>query len=289
MSTKKQTMPLISIAVPIYNEEIYIASALDSLLNQTYSNIQILVFDNASTDLTGKICQQYAKKHSNIKYFAAEKNIGAAANYEKALSFASGEYFMWAGGHDLWSSELVSECIKDLQQKPNAVLAFGSTYWIDKNEKLKNKYSGWTDTQGMDVIARFFCVFWGNMHPILGVIRLQALQNTLFYKTVGTDLLLLLQLVLQGDFIHATKTICYRREANNRTNETYSQRMQRYNNDTYNLTGKKSFINKLPLLKLPFFIIHSVFSAKISILKKLMIFIILLPALLIKYILGTTK
>ena len=289
MSTKKRTTPLISIAAPIYNEERHIASALESLLNQTYSNIEILIFDNASTDSTGKICQQYAKKHKNIKYIVSDKNIGAAANYEKALSFASGEYFMWAGGHDLWSSNLVSECIASLQQKPNATLAFGSTYWVDENGELKNKYSGWADTQGLDAVSRFFIVLLGNMHPVLGVIKLEPLKSIRFYKTIGADLLILLQLVLKGDFLHATDASCYRREIVARSNENYQKRMKRYNSDAYNLTGKKSFTDKLPLIKLPFFIVHIVFSAEISILKKLMILIVLLPLLPAKYLLGTAK
>lgn len=288
MSTKKQ-QPLIDIAVPIYNEEAFISETLESLLSQTYSNIRILIFDNASTDSTKDICQKYATKYENIEYFPAEENIGATANYEKALSFASGEYFMWAGGHDLWSNNLISECITKLDKKPNATLAFGSTYWINEHAEPKNKYSGWTDTQGLDVVARFFCVLLGNMHPILGVIRLQPLKKSHFYRTVGADLLLLLQLVLQGDFVHATKASCYRREADDRSSETYHQRMQRYNSDGYNLTGKKSFINKLPLLKLPYFVFQTVFCAKIPISKKIMISFILLPTLLVKYILGTTE
>ena len=79
---------------------------------------------------------------------------------------------MWAAGHDLWSENLVSECVKQLETHRTAAIASGKTYWIDDMGERLERLSSYSDTRGMGSMERFFTVFWGNMHPVLGMIRL---------------------------------------------------------------------------------------------------------------------
>src|SRR4051812_44240337 len=93
--------PLVSIGLPVYNGEKYIAEAIESLLSQDYTNIEIIISDNASTDNTPQICQQYQHKNPRIRYFRNDTNIGASNNFNRTFELSKGEFFMWAAYDDL--------------------------------------------------------------------------------------------------------------------------------------------------------------------------------------------
>ncbi len=280
-------MPLVSIGIPIFNEECFLSQSLMSLLAQDYSNLEFFISDNASTDGTEKICRDIAALDRRIIYERMEHNQGAVTNFRRVLNCAHGKYFMWASGHDLWQPNYVSECVKLLEQEPEAVIAFGSSTWVDSASTLMTRRSGWTDTRGLENVARFHSLLWGNMHPIVGLIRVEALHKTRgFLNTAGADLILLSELTLQGHFVHAVKTSWSRREF--RDDEDYRQRMNRYSSSEYGLS--RSLISKLtPLLRLPLELVRSVLRAEISMLEKLILLLSFVPILPAKYIVTRNK
>src|SRR3990172_9745452 len=93
-------MPKVSIGIPIYNEEKWVARALESLLAQSYPNIEFIISDNASTDRTGEVCRIYKAKDNRIKYYCNDTNTGLNRNYEKVVQLSDGKYFMWAAADD---------------------------------------------------------------------------------------------------------------------------------------------------------------------------------------------
>src|SRR6476660_4045378 len=93
---------LVSIGVPVYNGENYLRQALESLLNQSHANIEVIISDNASTDETGRICEEFTKNDCRISYFHQSTNKSAIWNFNFVLRQARGEYFMWAAHDDLW-------------------------------------------------------------------------------------------------------------------------------------------------------------------------------------------
>jgi len=96
-------VPQVSIGMPVYNGAKFIREALDSLLAQTFTDFELIISDNASTDETEAICQEYAAKDARIRYVRQAKNLGAVANFKFVLDEAVGEYFMWAAHDDKWS------------------------------------------------------------------------------------------------------------------------------------------------------------------------------------------
>lgn len=93
-------IPRISVGMPVYNGEKYISDAIDSLLLQTYTDFELIISDNASSDGTEKICLEYAKKDSRIRYVRQIKNQGGFCNFKFVLDEARGEYFMWLAHDD---------------------------------------------------------------------------------------------------------------------------------------------------------------------------------------------
>ena len=103
--TKIQTSsPKVSILIPVYNREAFIAACVQSALEQTFTDFEIIIVDNASTDTTWKICQQIAEQDKRIRIFRNERNIGPVRNWRRCIEEARGVY-----GKILWSDDLISE------------------------------------------------------------------------------------------------------------------------------------------------------------------------------------
>lgn len=281
------TRPLVSIGMPVYNEGAYVAASLDALLAQDYENLEIIVSDNGSTDDTEAICRRYAARDPRIKFHRYESNRGITENFDYVRAAATGDYFMWAAGHDLWSPSLVSECVALLESDATAVIAFACSHWIDADGNPMPKSSGWSDTRGMEVVGRFFTVFWGNMHPILGVMRTAALRRVKkIHNMAGTDLIMLLEMALQGHFVHAAAAHWYRRQF--RAVESHEQRMARYRSSEFGLSH--SLIDRLfPLMRLPAELIALVWRADIPLSRKAFILLILMPTMPVKYVVSLRK
>ena len=98
----EERRPLVSIGMPVYNSERFIRRALDSLLTQQYENFELIISDNASTDNTSKIAQEYAVCEKRIILDANSHNSGVIKNFIKVLRLAKGKYFMWAAADDFW-------------------------------------------------------------------------------------------------------------------------------------------------------------------------------------------
>ena len=110
--------------MPVYNGEKYVAKALDSLLAQTFSDYELIISDDDSTDRTEAICREYASRDSRVRYLRQPRNAGAVKNFRFVLNEACGEYFMWASHDDLWSTTFIERLAKLLDADPNCSLAF---------------------------------------------------------------------------------------------------------------------------------------------------------------------
>jgi len=103
-------MHKVSIIVPVYNMEKYLRKCLDSLINQTYENIEIIIINDGSTDNSDEIINEYAKKHNNIVYYSKE-NEGVSLTRNRGLDLATGEYIMFVDSDDYVSSDIVETLI----------------------------------------------------------------------------------------------------------------------------------------------------------------------------------
>lgn len=106
--------PLISIIVPVYNVEKYLPKCLDSLVNQTYKNIEIVCVDDGSTDSSGSICDEYAKKDARIKVIHKE-NGGLSDARNVGLETINGEYVMFIDSDDWIDKDTCDYCINTLK------------------------------------------------------------------------------------------------------------------------------------------------------------------------------
>jgi glycosyltransferase involved in cell wall biosynthesis len=273
--------------MPIYNEERFLDNSLRSLREQDYENIQILISDNASTDGTGDIGSRAAAADERITYSRTDENIGSAANFRRVEKLANGKYFMWAAGHDEWSPNLISDSVASMEANERASIAFASSYWINEAGERDERDTDYPDTRGMSLLSRFLTVFWGNMHPVLGLMRLDYLRCTRSMQSfAGADLVLLSDMIIMGDFVHAPRSWWHRRDV--RTRETHSERMARYAGADYG-QSTTALDRRFPLLRLPLALIGTVCSARTSLLRRVLLLLVMLPLLPVRYIVGRRK
>jgi len=209
----------VSVGVPVFNGQNYLRECLDSLVAQTYSNLEIVICDNASTDDTEQICLDYASSDPRIRYHRNPTNLGALANYNRTFDLASGKYFKWAAHDDLCSETLIEKCVDILQSDPACVLAFSSIRFVDPEGKLiRQSRPGLSVDAGAadDRVRRLLelemtsnDIFWS----VFGVIRRRTLEKTgLFPDHVASDQTLLLKLALEGTFVEVEEPLYSRRE-----------------------------------------------------------------------------
>ncbi|MDI9412040.1 MAG: glycosyltransferase family 2 protein [Bacillota bacterium] len=114
MGVKKEA--LVSIIMPAYNCEDFIGITLDSVINQTYQNWEVIVVDDCSTDNTAKLVQEYVKKDNRIKYHKLDKNSGAAVARNKAVDLVNGKYMAFLDSDDVWFPEKLTKQIGYMEE-----------------------------------------------------------------------------------------------------------------------------------------------------------------------------
>ncbi len=128
--------PKVSIGFPVYNGGEFIRGALDSLVSQSFEDLEIIISDNASTDSTEEICREYAKNDSRINYIRHSENLGPAFNFQFVLDEAKGEYFMWAAHDDRRAPNFIAECLSVFNDNPDSVSVFCHIEVVDLNSNI---------------------------------------------------------------------------------------------------------------------------------------------------------
>jgi glycosyltransferase involved in cell wall biosynthesis len=130
--------PKVSIGMPVYNGEKYIREALDSLLAQTFTDFDLIISDNASTDDTEAICREYAARDPRIRYVRQSENRGIMANFQFVLDEARGEHFMWAAADDRWDPDWLAALLSQLNA--DVSVAFGSVVPFVDSGRLGSRF-----------------------------------------------------------------------------------------------------------------------------------------------------
>jgi glycosyltransferase involved in cell wall biosynthesis len=245
--------PRLSIGLPVYNGEKYLKQAINSVLAQTYTDYELIISDNASTDRTKEICLEYAKKDKRIKYYRSKVNRGAAWNWNRVFTLASGVYFKWVAHDDTMNADFIEKCINMLEKDPSIIICHCRNAVINKYDKLVGKYDVGEITDSYKPHERFRDLLQEKGTPwlIFGVIRREALGRTpVFQRFIGSDWNLLAEISLRGRIYEIPEYLFLRRDhEESYTNSHYSQhvRIHDYRTESLWWTGSK----KRSLIVLP--------------------------------------
>lgn len=131
---------LVSVGMPTYNREFCLRRAIESVLSQTYGNFEFIISDNASTDGTKALCEEYLKKDARIKYVLQRENIGPYENFNFVFASARGDFFGLLGDDDLWMPTFLERCVEKLEKNPRAVVASTNFSFIHYEDGHKTGY-----------------------------------------------------------------------------------------------------------------------------------------------------
>jgi glycosyltransferase involved in cell wall biosynthesis len=196
--------PRVSVGLPVFNGEPYLAAAIDSILGQSWADLELIICDNASTDGTRQICEAAAARDPRVRYHRNPQNLGAAPNYRRTLELARGELFKWAAHDDLIRPSFIAACMAVFDADPGAVLCMPGTVVIDDQGRERMAYDSGLVDAGHDDPARRFAALILNRHwctEIFGLIRTEALRLAKPYRPYNaSDRVLLAELALIGRF-----------------------------------------------------------------------------------------
>jgi len=211
-------VPQVSIGLPVYNGAKFIQEALDSLLAQSFTNFELIISDNASTDESEAICQKYVARDLRIRYVRQTENLGAIANFKFVLDEAVGEYFMWAAADDVWDKQWIEELLSISVDRQ--CLAFGMLIAIDKNSKQiqhpanKRKFN----FTGPKFFRRMYYFsepsFLGKPNPIYGIYPKKYLTENCFNILTsenGADMLFLYRVLFDIEIKGGAEVFLYKR------------------------------------------------------------------------------
>jgi len=179
--------------MPVYNADRFLRKALDSILNQTFDNFELIISDNASTDHTEDICREYAAHDRRVRYSRNAENMGAGWNFCRVYSLARGEYYKQAAHDDFCEPRFFETCIRALTDDPGLTVAFTKVRVVDVNGQFIEDYECAMHLSDEDPVVRFtdLILVGHRCFPIFGIHRMSALR----------------QLPPQGSFAHADRIL----------------------------------------------------------------------------------
>jgi len=168
-----KNQPLVSILMPVKDGEQYIGSAVESILSQTWQNWELIVVNDGSTDKTGEILAQYARKDERIKVITNKKNLGVAASLNKALKAARGQYIARMDADDISLPERLEKQVRFLEKNPKIVAVGCQVEVIDEEDNLVGKKEFPTDPK---VCCQYLMLTVPIQHPSL-MVRSEAIKK----------------------------------------------------------------------------------------------------------------
>lgn len=197
-----RSTPKVSIGLPVFNGEKYLAQAIQSILDQTFEDFELIISDNASTDGTAKICMDAAARDPRIRYFRHERNLGAAPNHQFTFNEALGDYFKWSAHDDILKPAWLERCVEVLDSHPEVQLAFPLTLVIDEAGDVVRKHVPYGGRLMSSRPSERFCDFVCRQNDciaIFGLARRRELETTdLITAREESDRHLLAELALRG-------------------------------------------------------------------------------------------
>ena len=182
--------PLVSVCIPAYNNAGYIRETIDSILNQTYHNIELVVVDDNSKDNTLDVIRSV--KDSRVKVYHNEENLGMVGNWNKCLSLTSGEYIKLICADDMLDQNAIEIEARAMQQHPTVNLVESDTRLVDINGKktvVFHRYHKSGEVNGKKVAKKSLLIqnFFGA--PVNNMIRKSALEKVGYFDESFTYIL----------------------------------------------------------------------------------------------------
>lgn len=224
-----QNTPYVSVGMPVYNGERFVAQAVVSILSQTFRDLELIISDNASTDATERICREYAERDSRIRYYRNEQNRGAAWNNNRVVELARGEYFKWQCHDDYCDPTFIEKCLAGIRGDPSVVLCYPRFVRVDEQgRRLGVKSSRVVGDAEPHTRHRSLIYRRDSCEEIFGIARTAVVRKTsLIGPYSNADDTFLAELILHGRFLEIPEPLFFYRIHPGQSTRVYPSRLDR--------------------------------------------------------------
>lgn len=207
--------PVVSIGLPVHNGQDSVGKAVDSILAQDFTDFELIISDNASTDRTGEICRAYEKRDHRIRLLHNTTNIGVGPNHNRLVAMASGTYFSWAA-HDVeYLPGMLRRCVQVIRSAPSAVvMVYPRCEIVDATgrpaggKQLSIASDDPRPSRRLETVLRHVWL----VNQLYGLVSREALQKTrLIDSFASSDYVLLAELAMLGHIIEIPEVLLRRR------------------------------------------------------------------------------
>jgi glycosyltransferase involved in cell wall biosynthesis len=273
--------PRVSIGLPVYNGEQFLEYTIDSILEQTYTDFELIISDNASTDRTAEIIQEYAQKDPRVRHCRTDTNLGASYNFNRVLELATGEYFRWAAADDVIAPNFLELCVQVLDKHPEVVIAYSKAGFIDENNCITYYFDDlihlkpWSDAVVPRTIQLLTSIIIDGSTAnviIFGLARTRVMQAIRpLGNYFGPDYTIVTELSLEGQFSEIPQVLSFYRR-HQKSSSTYKKAPSAAEQQIFldpNITGKMR--QQLQLRRRYYEIFRAIVKAKIGIFQRLIL------------------
>jgi glycosyltransferase involved in cell wall biosynthesis len=218
-------LPKVSICLPVYNGESYLKDAIESALQQSFTDFELLIGDDCSTDNSEVIAKSYAEKDSRIIYWRNDANKGLFGNYNECMNRASGEYIKPYAQDDMFEPNILAEMLKQFEQNPEITLIACARRIVDPDNtliKIQSEFAEDKLMSGEDIVRSGLTTLSngiGEPSTVMFPTRLlgEGFDTTLHH--LG-DMEYWFRLALAGKFLYMSQVLCsFRRHPESTTNK----------------------------------------------------------------------
>lgn len=195
-------IPAVSVGIPVYNGEAFVGEAIASILAQTFTDFELVISDNASTDRTEQICREFAAADPRIRYIRQPENMGATLNFIHVMEVSRARYFKWAAHDDAIAPTFLERCVEVLDSDAGCLLVYPRTIIIDEHGRQTIGYLDFMASDSEDAAGRFRRFMFpgpAEPNPIFGLMRREPIQKAWRYGIyTGADHVFLGKVALMG-------------------------------------------------------------------------------------------
>lgn len=189
-------MILFSVIIPVYNIEKYLKRSVNSILSQNYENYEIILVNDGSTDNSGKICEEFAKKSSKVKFINI-KNSGVAVARNEGIKKAKGDYILFLDGDDFFKTTIFHDCEEAIIKNKSDIVVFGYNK-ITENDEIFNEIIPEKNYKLVDLLNSSYeltMLLWNKVYSrkLFSKIDLSSLNGITFSEDSYLTTLLLCQ------------------------------------------------------------------------------------------------
>lgn len=226
----QEATPRVSIGLPVYNGERFLSESIESILAQEFTDFELLLVDNASTDASLEICEKYAAMDDRVSVHPSPENRGASWNFNRCVGLARGHYFRWAAHDDAIEPAFLRRCVEIMDTRPDVVLCYTQAVDVDEDGGLLRSYHPSRYGVEARASARLRSVIRSTSpcFEAFGLTRReQLLRTSRLGPYTSSDRVLFAELALMGQFYEVPEVLFRHRQHTGRSVVAYADDRQR--------------------------------------------------------------